>query len=212
MKKHWWKIEYSITLLVLLSFIMLLIPLKLENYRQARFISQWKEQNTKLVYLFSVINAQKSEEIIKSLNNSETPQQREAILLQLIKPYMRIHNVKKIPWRYRPKCMNGSRISKKDDFYFNELYFSETQKIIGVKDITAEKDNDAWFMLMFDVNGFLPPNTWGKDIFGVYIYDEGRTVPFGYTSSIEDLQKDCSKTGKGFYCSYYYLIGGEFND
>ena len=211
MNKHWWKIEYSITLLALIAVIMLFIPLRFENYRQARLIGQWKDQYSKLTYMFNAINAQISDEIIKSFDDIDSAQ-REDLLLRHIKPHMRIHNVKRIPWKYRPKYMNGSRISKKDEFYFKELYFSETQKIIGVKDITAEKDNDAWFMIMFDVNGFLPPNTWGKDIFGVYVYDEGRIVPFGYTSSFDDLKKDCSKTGKGLDCSYYYLIGGEFND
>ena len=211
MKKHWWKIEYSITLLVLVALIMFIVPFKLENYRQARMINLWKERHEKLAYMFNVINAQASDDILKSFKNSD-PEQREQLLLQLIKPYMRIHNVKRIPWRYRPRYMNGNRISKKDEFYFKDLYFSESQKIIGVKDITADKDNDAWFMLMFDINGFLPPNRWGKDIFGVYIYDEGRIVPFGYTSSMEEIQKDCSKVGKGLYCSYYYLIGGDFND
>ena len=211
MKKHWWKIEYSITLLVTMAFVMLIIPFKSENYRQARFISQWKDQYSKLTYIFSAINAHISDEAVNKLEELDAAQ-RENLLLQHIKPYIRIHNAKKIPWRYRPKFMNGSRITKKDAFYFKELYFSETQKIIGVKDIRADKNNDAWFMLMFDVNGLLPPNRWGKDIFGVYIYDEGRIVPFGYTSSMEDIQSDCSKTGKGLYCSYYYLIGGDFND
>lgn len=211
MKKHWWKIEYSITLLVAVAFVMLIIPFRLENYRQARFISQWKDQYSKFTYMFSAINAQVSDETISKLEELDTAQ-REDLLLRHIKPYMRIHNVKRIPWRYRPKCMNGSKITKKDDFYFKELYFSETQKIIGVKDVTADKDNDAWFMIMFDVNGFLPPNVWGKDIFGVYIYNEGRIVPFGYTRSLDTLRKDCSKTGKGFFCSYYFLIGGDFND
>ena len=211
MKKHWWKIEYSITLLAFTALIMFIVPFRLENYRQPRMITLWKERHEKLAYMFNVINAQTTDEILKSFKNS-TPEEREQLLLQLIKPYMRIHNVKRIPWRYRPRYMNGTRISKKDEFYFKDLYFSESQKIIGVKDITANKDNDAWFMLMFDVNGFLPPNRWGKDIFGVYIYDEGRIVPFGYTSSMEEIQKDCSKTGLGLYCSYYYLIGGDFND
>ena len=66
MKRHWWKIEYSITLLVLAAFIALLFPVKFENYRQARMINLWKERYEKLAYMFNVINAQTSDEILKS--------------------------------------------------------------------------------------------------------------------------------------------------
>ena len=210
MKKHFWKIEYSITLFVLIGFLMLLIPLKFENYLQAMMITQWKDSYKKITYTFNVINTQKNDEIIKSFSKNHL-EQRERMLKYLIKPYLRLHSMERIPWRYKPKYLNGTRVGKKDDFYFDELYFNE-RTIVGIKDILNNKENDAWFMMMVDINGLLPPNRWGKDIYGVYIYDEGKVVPFGYDKSMDKLQSECSKNSKGLTCSYYYLIGGEFND
>ena len=66
--------------------------------------------------------------------------------------------------------------------------------------------------MMFDINGILPPNRWGKDIYGVSIFDGGRIEPFGYDEDMEDLREDCSKQGSGVSCSYYYKIGGGFDD
>lgn len=211
MKKHFWKLEYSITLFVLLGFLMLLTPVKLENYWQAQMITRWNDKLDKVSYMFSVINAQITDEILKSFSIADSPEQREKLLLQLIKPYLRIHQTDKFPKRYKPKFLDGSRVPRDDKYYFSDLYFSENNlQIVGIKDIANEKNNGAWFMLMFDLNGLLPPNTWGKDIYGIYIYDEGKVVPFGYEKNLYELKQSCPT--KGVDCSYYYTIGGEFND
>ncbi len=211
-KKKFWKLEYSITLFVILGLIMLFVPVKIENYFQASLISKWNEKYNKVAYMFTVINAQADDEILKSFSEANA-EQREKILLQLIKPYLRIHYSDKFPGRYKPKFMNGSRVSKEDYYYFHDLYFSDNgMQIVGIKDIVKHEDDDPWFMMMFDINGVLPPNTWGKDIFGIYILDEGKIRPFGYEKSLEVLAEDCSETGSGVDCSYFYRIGGEFND
>ena len=66
--------------------------------------------------------------------------------------------------------------------------------------------------MMFDINGILPPNRWGKDIYGVNIYDVLKIEPFGFDKSMDELKKDCSEAGTGINCSYYYKIGGGFDD
>ena len=207
MKKHFWKLEYSITVFILLGIFMFFVPIKFENYFQARMITRWNDRFDKVSYMFSVIKAQTTDEILKSFKIAKTPQDREKLLLQLIKPYLRLTQIEKKPRKYKPKFLNGKRVSKKDFYYFNDLYFSGRQ-IVGVKDIAGNDDNYAWFMLMFDINGILPPNTWGKDIYGIYIYDEGKVVPFGYDKDMDELKIDCSEEGTGMSCSYYYRIGG----
>ncbi len=212
-KKKFWKLEYSITLFVLLGLIMLFVPVKIENYFQASLISKWNDRYNKVAYMFTVINAQTDDEILKSFADAKTADQREKLLLQLVKPYLRIHQTDKFPRRYRPKFMNGSRVPKDDYYYFNELYFADNgMQVVGIKDLVKHENNSPWFMMMFDINGVLPPNMWGKDIFGIYILDEGKIRPFGYKKSMEALAEDCSETGKGVDCSYFYRIGGEFND
>ena len=207
MKRHFWKLEYSIVIFVLLGIFMLLVPMRIENYFQARMISKWNDRYEKISYMFSVINVQTTDEILQSFAHSESPEQREKLLLQLIKPYMRLEPIIKKPWRYRPKFLNGKKVPKKDFFYFNDIYLSEGQ-IIGVKDIAQNDMNYAWFMIMVDINGFMPPNTWGRDIYGLYIYDGGKIVPFGYSKEMDELKIDCSEDGTGLFCSYYYRIGG----
>lgn len=212
-KKNFWKLEYSITLFVLLGVFMLLVPIKFENYFQAGLISKWNDKYNKVSYMFTVINAQATDAILKSFADAKTAEQREKLLLQLIKPYLRIQYSEKLSKRYKPKYMNGSRVHKNDIYKFNELYFSDNgRQIVGIKDIVKRDASLPWFMMMFDINGILPPNTWGKDIFGIYIYNEGKIQPFGYGEQMENLVKDCSQDGTGVYCSYYYRIGGEFND
>ncbi len=211
-KKYYPKIEYSVVLLALFAVILLAVPFSVGSSRQANFISKWNEKFNKVEYMFSVVNAHTTDDMLKSMKNAKDASEREKILLMIIKPYLRI-NTNKTPNRhYKPKYMNGAHVNKKDLYYFEEFYFSENKTIVGIKDINSTNENDPFFIMMFDMNGLLPPNRWGKDIFGVNIYDEGKIEPFGYSSSLEDLKKDCSKSGRGVGCSYYYKIGGGFDD
>ena len=66
-------------------------------------------------------------------------------------------------------------------------------------------------IMIFDINGILPPNTWGRDIYGVNIYED-KIEPFGAELPMAELKTDCSAFGTGVGCSYYYKIGGGFND
>lgn len=187
------------------------VPINLENTRQAGLIARWNEKYDKVTYMFSVINAQTSDEILKSFAEAKTAEQREKLLLQLIKPYMRIHYSDKFPRRYKTKFMDGKKVPKNSFYYFNDMYFSDNgMQVVGIKDLIRYDKNAPLFMMMFDINGVMPPNTWGKDIFGINIYDGGRIEPFGYGKSMEELRNDCSVNGTGLDCSYYYRIGGEF--
>ena len=114
--------------------------------------------------------------------------------------------------KYSSYYLNGEKVKQGDEFYFNNLYLSKNNKIIGIKDI---KDDDIYhpaFIMMFDMNGLNGPNTWGKDVFGINIFVDGKINPIGAGWDIEDLKKDCSTTGTGVSCSHYYRIGGEFSE
>ena len=65
---------------------------------------------------------------------------------------------------------------------------------------------------MYDVNGKLGPNRWGKDVFGINIYSQGHIEPFGKQFEMDELRIDCSDKGLGVNCSYYYIIGGGFDE
>ena len=210
-KRHW-KLEYSIALFVMLGVLLLIMPVSIENTRQANFISKWNEKFNRVEYMFSVINAHVTDDMIKSINKAKTPQQREKFLLAIVKPYLRIGTYNIPVKHYKPRYMNGAKVYKGQRYYFDDFYFAENNTIVGIKDIKNEKSDDTLFIMMFDMNGLLPPNRWGKDIFGVNIYDGGRIEPFGFDNDMDELKKDCSESGTGVSCSYYYKIGGGFDE
>lgn len=211
-KKKYWKLEYSIALFVMLGVLLLIMPLSIESTRQANFISKWNEKYNRVEYMFQVINAHITDDLLKSFNKAKSSEEREKLLLQLIKPYLRVNTEMDAPKKhYRPKYMNKVRVYKGQTYYFDEFYFAENNTIVGIKDIHSENPEDALFMMMFDMNGILPPNRWGKDIFGVSIFD-GRIEPFGQGQDMSELKKDCSESGTGISCSYYYKIGGGFDE
>lgn len=208
-KKRYLKLEHSIFLFVLLGILLLVMPTSFENTRQAGFISKWNEKFNRVEYMFSVINAHVTDDILRSMNKAKTPQERESLLLALVKPYLRIDTNNR-PKRYKPKYINGSKVYKGQTYFFDDFYFAENNTIVGIKDIKTETADDALFIMMFDVNGILPPNRWGKDIYGINIYDDRSIKPFGFDLDMKALKKDCFETGVS--CSYYYKIGGGFEE
>ena len=211
-KKHYWKLEYSIALFVMIGVILLIMPFSIEDTMQANFISKWNEKLNRVEYMFSVINAHITDDMIKSFNRAETAYDREQLLLTIVKPYLRIDTDNYPIKHYKPRYMNNTRVYKGQMYHFDDFYFAENNTIVGFQDIKTDKTSDIWFLMMFDINGLLPPNRWGKDIFGINIYDGGKIDPFGFDKSMEELKKDCSETGSGISCSYYYKIGGGFDE
>lgn len=212
MKKRFWKIEYSITIFVIFGIILLLIPSKFIASKEATYISQWNETIHKMEYTFSAMNAQADSDIVKSFKRAKSNAARENLMMNLVKPYLRITEFDELDKKYSSFYLNGAKVKQGDDFYFSNLYLSKNNKIIGIKDI---KDDDIYhpaFIMMFDMNGLNGPNTWGKDVFGINIFVDGKITPVGAGWDIEDLKKDCSPAGTGVACSYYYRIGGEFSE
>lgn len=212
MKKRFWKIEYSITIFVIFGIILLLIPSKFIASKEATYISQWNETIHKMEYIFSAMNAQADSDIVKSFKRAKSNGARENLMMNLVKPYLRITEFDELDKKYSTYYLNGEKVKQDDEYYFSNLYLSKNNKVIGIKDI---KDDDIYhpaFIMMFDMNGLNAPNTWGKDVFGINIFVDGKITPIGAGWDIEDLKKDCSPTGTGVSCSHYYRIGGEFNE
>ncbi|MBQ8458495.1 type II secretion system protein [bacterium] len=56
--------------------------------------------------------------------------------------------------------------------------------------------------IFIDINGPKGPNQFGQDVFILYRNEEADSViPYGADKPIEEVQQDCSKTGRGFYCA-----------
>ncbi len=212
MRKRFWKIEYSITIFVIFAIILLLIPSSFITSKEATYIHKWNETYNKVDYMFTAMTAQANENIVKGFHRAKTNEAREQLMITLVKPYLRIQEEDALKTTYNQYYMNGNKVKPTDPFYFDRLYNSSNGQIIGIKDI---KDDDIYhpgFIMLFDMNGLKGPNTWGKDIYGINIFVDGKITPIGAGWNIDNVKQDCSETGTGVSCSYYYRIGGEFNE
>ena len=211
MKKNFWKIEYSITLIVFFTIVLFMIPTSF-NSKNALYISKWNETYNKIDYMFTAMSAQADSDIARGIKNAKTNQQREFYMIQLVKTYLRLNEQNKLSKKYTQHYMNGIEVNKKDFYYFNNLYISESEKIVGIKDINNTGPTEPGFVMLIDMNGIKKPNTWGKDIYGINIYSDGKIKPLGYGWDVQKFKKDCSDKGTGISCSHYYRIGGEFTE
>ncbi len=212
MKKHFWKTEYSITLVVIFAAFLFLLPTSwLTVSKQAAFISKWNETFDKTDYMFSAMAAQADSEIVKSLKNAKTPEIREQLMIKLIEPYLRLQENDRILKYYHPRYMNGQKVKKGEEYFFENIYIADNGHIVGIKELSNKGKYQPAFIMLFDVNGITPPNKWGEDIYGINVYQDGAIKALGDGWDLDRLKKDCQDLGSGISCSHYYRIGGEFN-
>ncbi|MCI1273011.1 MAG: hypothetical protein LKG27_01095 [Clostridiaceae bacterium] len=210
-KKNIWKLEYTVTLFIIVSIVLILLPVSLGGTMQANLISKWNERFNRVEYMASVIKANMDLETEKTFEKAK-PEDKDTLVLQLLKPYLRIDTSRQVPRHYRQRYMDRTRVLKGQEYYFSDVYYAENNVLVGIKYLKPESKDEPNYMMMFDLNGILPPNTWGKDIFGVDIYSDMSVKPFGDGMSMDALSSDCSPKGTGVMCSYYYKIGGAFDD
>ena len=212
MRKRFWKIEYSITIFVIFAIVLMLLPSSFISSKEAAYISTWNDTYHKMEYVFNAMNAQADAEIVKSFKRAKNNHEREALMIRLVKPYLRISENDELTKKYTQYYMHGDKVKPGDDYYFDKVYLAENSTIVGIKDIIDDDVYHPGFIMMFDVNGVKGPNTWGRDVYGINIFIDGKITPLGAGWYIDDLKRDCSEGGSGVSCSYYYRIGGEFNE
>ena len=209
--RKFWKTEYTLTAFAIFAIFILLLPTTIQSTRQAALISKWNEKYNHINYMFSVIGTHSNHDLVSSLEN--TTSDKNELMMLLLQPYLRISQHNNQPKRYHNRYMNNSKLQKNDLYYFTDYYYAKDKTIVGIKDLTNTYGNQGpSFMLMFDINGKFLPNRWGKDIFGVYVYNDGNIEPFGKRNNLEQLRTDCSDKGTGVNCSYFYIIGGGFDE
>jgi len=203
-------IEVMAVFFLILGITFFILPIVFNNTKQARFISQWTETFSEMQYIASVIRAQNDPELINKFEKAKDNKVIGALALDTLKPYLRIKNGV-AQSDYSQYYMNKDKVKIDAKYYFDDFYFTEENQVVGLKWINKDcHKNDVCGVLVFDVNGIIPPNTWGKDVFGLNILEKG-IEPIGKGFDSDTLKKDCSKDGAGVYCSYFYLIGGDFD-
>lgn len=192
MKKGFTIVEVSILFVIFLIVAFLVAPLSLDDTMQAKNTSRWRSVQQDFMNIFYSINTQKDEneidfqEALNSIVNSE---------------------IKDNSTSYKITFMNGT--FPNNTYRFKDFKTTYSDATLAIKLFESPQDNKLG-MLMYDVNGKVGPNVWGKDVFGMDIYDD-KFEPFGKTKSLSEQKQDCSKNGTGLYCSNYYLIGGSFD-
>lgn len=192
MKKGFTIVEVSILFVIFLIVAFLVAPLSLDDTMQAKNTSRWRSVQQDFTNIFYSINTQKNETLIPFLSAFESVFENE--IKEEISPY-------KITF------MNGTYPN--NTYRFKDFKSTFSNAVIAIKLFETPQDK-LQGILMYDVNGEKGPNVWGKDVFGLNIYDD-RFEPFGKHKSLNEQKQDCSKNGTGLFCSNYYLIGGNFD-
>ncbi|MCD7878858.1 MAG: hypothetical protein LUG16_02865 [Candidatus Gastranaerophilales bacterium] len=203
---------FNITALFLFFIIIIVVvlPFNLINLEQAQRIAKWKSEFEKLDYSFSLVSLY--EGIIVPSNFEAGKIVDSEYMFSVINKYFDMND--RLPEKikkYSYRKMNGTKISKKDRFYFNKFIFAKDGTMISVKENPDEITSSLQplYFMFIDINGVEKPNRIGQDIFFMDIYKnsvstEGEALPYSR------LKADCSPIGSGVYCSEFYLLGGKF--
>ena len=205
-------VEIGIVFSLILIVSALVIPLVVDDSKKVHEISTWRHTYDDVSYAFQSMFVDNSVEYRKTLSdkikNAKNSEEIEAIVLDEFKPYLRVES-KFESKKYKPKYLNSERVKEGQYYYFNRFYKTQNDTIVGIKWLGELYDKSSVLALMFDINGDASPNTWGKDIFGVNVYKD-KLEPFGKDIPPYEVEKDCSKKGRGVYCSYSYLTNAQF--
>lgn len=212
MKKNGFTIiEVVVVFFLILGVAFFILPMTLNNTKQARLISKWTSNYSELEYIFSVLKAQGNLHVFDDIKKAPNNFDRENMVLTVVKPYLRIKYG--VPTsQYTAYFMNNLKVSKEDKYHFNNYYYTAAGEIIGLNWLSSECSDKKTVcgIMSMDINGLKGPNTWGQDVFGINIFSN-RIEPIGKDMNIDVLRQNCSRSGQGTYCSYYYLIGGKFD-
>ena len=192
MKKGFTIVEVSILFVIFLIVAFLVAPLSLDDTMQAKNISRWRTVQQEFTNVFYSINTHKEE--------TSTP------FLEAFKAILE-NQIKDNISPYRITYKNGTYPS--NIYRFNEYKLTHSNAVIAIKFFEKQVYN-LLGLLMYDVNGKIGPNVWGKDVFGFNIYND-RFEALGKLKTLTEQKLDCSKNGTGLSCSNYYLIGGSFD-
>lgn len=192
MKKGFTLVEVSILFVIFLIVAFLVVPLSLDDTVQAKNTSRWRSVQSDFANIFYSINTQKEYEDFDF---------KEAFKLVLA------NEIKADAQSYKITFMNGTYPNA--TYRFDDFKQTQGNSILAVK-LFENPVNDLYGVFLYDVNGSVGPNVWGKDVFGFNIFSD-RFEPFCKSYSINEQKQDCSKAGTGLCCSNYYLIGGSFD-
>ena len=189
MKKAFTIVEVSILFVIFLIVAFLVAPLSLDDSLQAKNASRWRSVQSDFANIFYAVNAQKEDE------NFDFKTAFESVMSGEVKGDVE---------PYKITFLNGT--FPNSTYRFNDFKLTQTNSVVSYKLYETPQDG-VLGLLLYDVNGSVGPNVWGKDVFGLNIYSD-RFEPFCKNDAISVQKQQCSKNGTGLCCSNYYLQGG----
>ena len=192
MKKGFTIVEVSILFVIFLIVAFLVAPLSLDDTLRAKNASRWRGVQGDFSNIFYSINTQKDNADFNFNDAFNSVMQAE---------------IKSDRPSYKITYMNGTFPS--GEYRFSNFKQTFLNAVVAYT-LYDESQTDALGIMLYDVNGEVGPNVWGKDVFGYNIYSD-RFEPFCKNDSVAVQKQDCSKSGTGLCCSNYFLIGGSFN-
>ena len=189
MKKAFTIVEVSILFVIFLIVAFLVAPLSLDDSLQAKNASRWRNVQSDFANIFYAVNAQKEDE------NFDFKTAFESVMRGEVKGNVDL---------YKITFLNGT--FPNSTYRFNDFKLTQTNSVVSYKLYETPQDG-VLGLLLYDVNGSVGPNVWGKDVFGLNIYSD-RFEPFCKNDAISVQKQQCSKNGTGLCCSNYYLQGG----
>ncbi len=212
MKKAFTLIEIIIVFMLILIVSALVIPLVLNDSKTIQDVSKWRHSYDDILYAFQSMDLNNDDTyktlVHSKITSASNTSEIEDIILDEFRPYLRIED-RFYDKKYSPRYLNSEKVKEGQYYHFDKLFKTQNGQIIGIKWLKELYDNSSMIALMIDTNGEDAPNVWGKDLFGINIYKD-KIEPFGKDISSDEVDMDCSKKGRGVYCSYKYLIGAQF--
>ena len=185
-------VEVSILFVIFLIVAFLVAPMSLDESLLAKNSSRWQHVQADFNNLFESVKL--------------TVEQDNLDFKTAFNQIMN-NEIKREAEPYKISYMNGN--SPNIDYTFDSFKVTNSSATVAYKLYDSANDG-VLGILMYDVNGQVGPNQWGKDVFGLNIYPD-RFEPFCKNDLVTTQKQDCSKHGTGLCCSNYYLIGGSFN-
>ncbi len=189
MKRAFTIVEVSILFVIFLIVAFLVAPMSLDDSMQAKNTSRWRNVQADFSNIIYTVNANSESEEYDFGENFKS-----VISSQIKEPVS----------AYKVSFMNGTYPNA--TYRFNDFYLTYSGAVLSYK-LYGELQDGVAGMLMYDVNGSVGPNVWGKDVFGMNIYPD-KFEPFCQNDPISIQRQECAKDGTGLCCSNYYLVGG----
>lgn len=204
-------VELMIVAGLMLTTVIFCVPVIFNNSKEARIISGWKKIYTEIQSNFEVFEVA-DKETVNNICLAKTGKERDKEIFKVIKPYISVDedkNTNNLKF-YHYKFKNGAQVPMNSQVFTRLFAYQDNGNIVAFKWLNCNcSETEPCATILFDMNGTKKPNRIGKDIFGIYLYNN-RIETFGAELSNKELSRECVGQTNGLKCSEYYLRGGRF--